>query len=311
MMHIVVFGAGGVGGYFGARLAQAGERVTFIARGRHLDAMLSNGLTIESTQGEFTVHPVYATDDTTQVADVDAVLMCVKAWQVPECARSVQSMVGPKTLVVPLENGIEAPSQLAEVLGKQHVGGGLCRLSSWIVSPGHIKQAGFEPSIAFGELDNRTSQRCETLLESFLNAGLQAEIPPDINLAMWQKFLFISAVSGLGALTRVPVGIFREQPGTRRILEGELKECYEVAVACGIPFPPGSASATLSFIDTLPPGTTASLQRDIMEGKPSELESQNGVIVRLGRQLGIPTPNHEFIYHSLLPQEALARRLVS
>jgi 2-dehydropantoate 2-reductase len=306
-MHIVVFGAGGVGGYFGGRLAASGQEVTFIARGMHLEALLSQGLTVQSPKGDFSVHPVHATDDTSQVRDVNVVLVCVKAWQIPECARAILPMLNPATIVVPLENGIEAPSQLADILGEGHVLGGLCRISSHIVSPGHIQHSAIEPKVIFGELDNHLSLRARSLLENFHRAGITAEIPPDINVAMWDKFLFVSSISGVGSLTRVPVGLFRSLPGTRRILIEALEECYAIAIAKGIAMPSDSVANTLSYINSLPVDTIPSMQRDIMDGHPSELESQNGAVVRLGRILNIPTPNHEFIYHSLLPQETLAR----
>lgn len=306
-MHIVIFGAGGIGGYFGGRLAQAGEKVTFIARGEHLRAMLANGLKVVSINGDFIVRPVNATDDTTQVRAVDAILVCVKTWQIPNAAKAIMSMLDRDTFVVPLENGVEAPSQLAEILGREHILGGLCRIASRIASPGQIQHTAIEPSIAFGELDNRSSSRARKLLQAFEHAGVSAEIPPDINLAVWQKFLFISAVSGVGAVTRVPFGIFRSIEGSRRVLEDALAECYSIALAQGIHLPADSVTNTLAYIDSLPPGTMASMQRDIIEGHPSELEAQNGAIVHMGQALNIPTPVHAFIYHSLLPQEGVAR----
>lgn len=308
-MHIVIFGAGGVGGYFGGRLAQAGETVTFIARGEHLQALLTNGLIVESINGDFAIHPVIATDDTTQVNAVDAILVCVKTWQITKAAKAIMPMLDPDTFVVPLENGVEAPSQLAEILGREHILSGLCRIASRIASPGHIQHTALDPSIAFGELDNRSSSRARILLQAFKHAGVSAEIPPDINVAVWQKFLFISAVSGIGAVTRVPFGSFRSHEGTRQMLENALHECYSVALAQGIHLPADSVANTLAYIDTLPPGTMASMQRDIMDGHPSELEAQNGAIVHMGQVLNIPTPVHSYIYNSLLPQEHLARGL--
>jgi 2-dehydropantoate 2-reductase len=306
-MHIAVFGAGGVGGYFGGRLAQAGETVTFIARGEHLQAMLAYGLIVESIKGDFTVLPVIATDDISKVEAVDAVLVCVKTWQIPEAAKAIMLLLRPNTFVVPLENGVEASSQLAEILGREHILGGLCRIASRIASPGHVQHTAIDPSIAFGELDNRPSSRSQNLLQSFTRAGISAEIPPDINVAIWQKFLFISSVSGIGAVTRVPMGMFRSQPGTRQMLEEALNECYSVAIAQGIHLPADSVASTLAYIDTLSPRTMASMQRDIMESHPSELEAQNGALVHMGRMHNIPTPVHSFIYYSLLPQENLAR----
>jgi 2-dehydropantoate 2-reductase len=309
-MHIVVFGAGGVGGYFGGRLAQAGENVTFIARGQHLQAMLTEGLKVDSIKGDFVIQKVAATNDPTKVKDVDAVLICVKTWQLSQAAKAMMPMIGPQTFVVPLENGVQAPAQLSESLGTERVMGGLCRIASHVVAPGQIQHNGIEPYIAFGELDNRISSRSKNLLKCFERAGVRAEIPPDINVAMWKKYLFISAVSGIGAVTRAPIGLCRSLQGTRQMLEAALQECYLVALAQGIHLHPESVTETLVFIDSLPPGTIPSLQRDIMDGRPSELEAQNGAIVNMGYFHNIPTPVHAFIYNSLLPQESLARGLI-
>jgi len=307
LMHIVVFGAGGVGGYFGGRLAQAGERVTFIARGEHLRAMLRNGLKVESIKGNFTIQPVSATDDPGKIKDVDAILMCVKTWQIPDAAKAILPILNPSTFVIPLENGVEAPAQLAEIISREHIMGGLCRLASRLASPGVIQHTAIEPYIAFGELDNHRSERSQAFLQALRHAGISAEVPSDINVAVWQKFLFISAVSGIGAITRVPFGSFRSIDGTRQMLLEALKECYAVAVAQDIHLPAQSVAETLAYIDSLPPGTMASMQRDVIDGCPSELEAQNGALVHMGQQLNIPTPVHNFIYYSLLPQENLVR----
>jgi 2-dehydropantoate 2-reductase len=306
-MHIVVFGAGGVGGYFGGRLAQSGEKVTFIARGEHLQAMLNHGLKVESIQGDFSIQPVIATQDPAKVRDVDVVLVCVKAWDIPAAGNAMRKMLGPYSMVIPLENGVEAPSQLAEIIGKEHVLGGLCRIASRIASPGVIQHTAIEPYVAFGELDNYRSARADNLLQVFKKAGVTAEIPDDITVAIWQKFLFICAVSGIGAITRVPFGSFRAIPGTRQLLLEALNEIYTVAVAQEVKLPENSPAETLAYIDSLPADTMASMQRDIIEGRPSELEAQAGVIVRLGKKYHISTPMHTLIYNSLLPQETLAR----
>ena len=306
-MHIVVFGAGGVGGYFGGRLVQSGQDVTFIARGQHLEAMLRDGLVVASIKGDFVVRPVIATDDTAKVTNVDAVLVCVKAWDISKAAKAIIPMLGPDTFVVPLENGVEAPSQLAEILGREHVLGGLCRITSHIVSPGHLQHTGLEPHVAFGELDKRLSARAQNLLQAFEHAGVSAEIPLDISIALWMKYLFISSVSAIGAVTRVSFGEFRSQPETRAMLEKALQDCYSVALAQGILMPPDCVATTLAYIDTLPQETLASMQRDVMDGRPSELDAQIGAIVRMGEMYNITTPMHTFIYHSLLPQERLAR----
>lgn len=307
-MQIAIFGAGAVGSYFGGRLAQAGEDVSFIARGERLQALRERGLRVDSIKGDFVVQPAPATDDPATVGPVDVVLVGVKAWQVPEAAQAMRPLVGPETVVVPLENGVEAPDQLAAVLGREHVAGGLCRIVSMVMGPGHVRHAGMEPYIAFGELDNRPSERLERLRQAFARAiGVTAEIPPDIHAALWEKFLFIASLSGVGAVTRAPVGVIRSLPETRVMLNLALREIAAVARARGIALPDSALDRTLALIDGLPPDATASMQRDIMAGRPSELESQNGAVVRLGREAGVETPLNAFIYHSLLPQETSAR----
>ncbi len=306
-MHILIFGTGGVGGYFGGRLALAGEQVTFIARGDHLHAMQANGLRVDSPLGGFLISPVHATDDANVVSDADAVLLCVKAWQVPAAAKVLAPLLSRDTFVVPLQNGIDAPSQLAEILGREHVLGGVCGILSRIAAPGHIQHAGGEPWVVFAELDNHPSARARHLHDIFLHAGVNAEITSDIQLALWKKLLFISTFSGIGALTRVPVGIYRTHPGTRQLFADALQECYSVALTHGIPLPPESLTDIMESLDHFQPDAIASLQRDILAGRPSELEAQIGVVVRLGQLHHIPTPTFSFIYNALLPQETLAR----
>jgi len=306
-MRIAVFGTGAVGGYFGGRLAQAGADVVFIARGETLRALREGGLRVDSLNGDFVVRPAQATDDPSEVGAVDAVLVGVKAWQVPEAAEAMRPLVGPETFVVPFQNGVEAPDQLAGVLGGDHVLGGLCRIVSQVVEPGHVRHAGLEPYVAFGELDNRTSERAERLGEAFAQAGVTAEVPADVRVAMWEKFLFIASFSGVGAVTRAPAGVLRELPETRQMLEQAMREVLAVAHARGVALPEESIARTMALIDRLPPGGTASMQRDVMAGRPSELESQNGAVVRLGQEAGVATPVHTFIYHSLKPMELQAR----
>ncbi len=307
-MRIAVFGAGGVGGYFGGRLAQAGEDVVFVARGDHLKAMLKQGLKVDSVNGDFLVKPVQATDDPAQVGIVDVVLVGVKAWQVPDAAEAIRQMVGPETFVLPLQNGLEAPTQLAAVLGNQHVLGGLCGLSTFIVGPGHIRHAGADPFIRFGELDNRASERVEMLRQAFERAsGLTVEIPPDIQVAMWMKFLFITVWSGLGAVTRAPLGVWRSLPETRQMAENALQEIIRVAQAHDIALPENPMPATMKMYDSFPPHITSSMQRDIVEGRPSELEAQIGAVVRFGKEVDVATPLNNFIYATLLPAELQAR----
>lgn len=307
-MRMVMFGAGGVGGYFGGRLAQAGFDLTFIARGRHLAAMQTQGLSVESINGDFVVPAIQATTDPAQVGPVDVVILAVKAWQVAEAAEAMRPLIGPETMVIPLQNGVEATAQLAAALGPAHVLGGFCRIVSFIAGPGHIRHTGGDAYLAFGELDNRRSERVERLYQRLSQAqGMIVEVPPDIQAAIWGKFLQISSWSGLGAVTRSPVGVWRSLPETRAMWQQAMREVFDLARARGVALDETLLEQVTDYLDKLPPHATASMQRDILEGRPSELEAQNGAVVRLGRESGVPTPVHTFIYSALLPLEKKAR----
>jgi 2-dehydropantoate 2-reductase len=307
-MRFGIFGAGGVGGYFGGRLALSGEDVVFIARGAHLEALQNKGLIVNSIKGGFQLESIQATDDPELVGAVDVILVSVKAWQVPEAAYAMRPMIGEDTLVVPLCNGVEAPSQLSAVLGEKYVVGGLCRISAYIQDPGHIQHVGVEPYIALGELDGEQSLRCNNLRDILLGAGVSAAIPDDIEEAMWKKFIFIAAISGMGAVTRVPIGTLRTIPETRGMLIAAMEEIYVLSQARGVHMADDIVERTLVFIDEISPDVIPSMQRDMMQGRPSELESQNGAVVRMGRESGAPTLVNKFIYSCLLPQENAARQ---
>lgn len=311
-MRVVVYGTGGVGGYFGGRLAEAGEDVTFLARGAHLDAIRANGLTVESVKGNFVVRPARAEGDPAAIGPVDLVIVGVKTWQVREAAEAMRPLIGPETLVLPLQNGVDAPYELAEVLDKPgelpHVLGGLCRLVTMVAAPGVIKHAGMDPYLAFNRLDGQPDSRVDRLLAAFKKAqGLTVEVPADIVAALWAKFAFIAPFSGVGAVTRVPAGKLRAVPESRALLEAALREVVSVARARGVTLPADQVERVLAQIDGLPEGGTASMQRDIMEGRPSELEAQNGSVVRMGKAASVPTPVNQFLYAALLPQEKKAR----
>jgi 2-dehydropantoate 2-reductase len=307
-MRIAVVGTGGVGAYFGGRLAQAGESVAFVARGAHLAAMRENGLRVDSVAGDFVVAPVEASDDPAAIGPVDVVLVGVKAWQVTETARTLAPLLGPRTFVVPLQNGVEAADQLGAVLGGGRVIGGLCKIVSAIVAPGHVRHSGVPPRIEFGERDGRRSDRVEALRRAFERAqGLSVVVPDDVEAAIWEKFLFIAPVSGVGAVTRAPVDALRAVPQTRALIEQAMFEVAALARARGVNLPDAAVARNLDYVDRLPPGSTASMQRDIMDGRPSELEQQNGAIVRLAREAGVPVPVNAFLYACLLPAERKAR----
>lgn len=306
LMKIAVIGAGGVGGYFGGRLAHSGIDTHFLVRGATLDALRANPLRVDSVNGDFTIN-VHATNDPKEIGPVDAVLVCVKAWQIPDAVKNIAPLLGDDTIVVPMENGIDAPDVLREHVGAKHAIGGLCAIVSFVVTPGHIKHAASEPVVMFGELDNARTERTQKLLDAFLHAGVKAEIPQDIHRSMWTKFLFIAPLSGIGALTRVSAGTWRAMPEVREIVSGMLRELIDIANARGIDLGDDAFEKTWQRYDALAPASTASLQRDVMDGKPSELDAQLGAVVRLGERLNIATPITRLVYHALLPQERIAR----
>ncbi len=302
-MRIAIFGTGGVGGYFGGRLAHAGEDVTFIARGEHLRAIKGSGLRVESRTGDFTVFPAKATDDVREIGEVDLVIVGVKAWQVPEAAREIKPLVGANTTVVPMQNGVDAAAQLVAELGYDNVIGGLCRIVSFVVGPGHIRHAGFKPSIIIGELDNRRTDRITSIEQMFKRAGVEITIAADIQVALWTKFLFIASFSGVGAIASAPAGVIRSDPKWRAQMLKAMEEIYALAHARGIKLTPDSIDTVMAGVDALPEDATSSMQRDIAAGKPSELESQTGAVVRLGRETGVTAPTHELIYETLKSAE--------
>ncbi len=306
-MRVAIFGTGGAGGYFGARLAHAGEDVTFIARGEHLRAIREHGLRVETPGGDVLIHPARATDDPAEVGAVDVVLVGTKTWQLEEATRAMRPMIGPETFVVPLQNGVEAAAQLAQALGSERVLEGLCGTVSRVVAPGHILSLGQTNFVKFGEQDNQLSQRAERLRSAFERAGVRAEIPPDIRVALWEKFIFVTPYGGVGALSRAPVGIIRSLPETRRLLERGMLEILAVARARRIALADDAVEKTMALVDGLDAGSTTSLQRDVIAGKRSELDAWSGAVVRLGQSVNVETPLHEFIYHSLLPSELRAR----
>ncbi|HYZ11824.1 MAG TPA: 2-dehydropantoate 2-reductase [Actinomycetota bacterium] len=307
-MRFVVFGAGGVGGYLGARLAEAGEDVALIARGEHLRALRRGGLRLRSIAGDVDVDPIEATDDPSALGVADVVIAATKTWQLPEAAGSMPPLVGPHTTVLPVLNGVEAADVLAERLGSDPVVGGLCGMISFVAGPGEIHHVGAEPWVTLGELDGAVTDRVQRIAGALGRCrGLRADIAEDIQVALWEKFMFITATGGVGAVTRAPMGVFRAVPETRAMLEDAMREVVAVARTRGVELARSVVDQRMAFSDGLEPHGTASMQRDIMEGKRSELEAWNGAVVRLGEETGVDTPVHRSIYASLLPQERRAQ----
>ncbi|MBP2831406.1 2-dehydropantoate 2-reductase [Aquimarina sp. U1-2] len=308
-MHTVIIGVGGVGGFFGGKIAHSGQKVTLVARGKHLEAIQSNGLQVKSIDGDFKVHPYRATQSIDEVEKADLILICTKSWQVTEAATLIKPLLHKDTVVLPLQNGADNAAKVASILPKTQVIGGLCKIYSKIEEPGVISHFGFRPELIFGELDKQITPRIQKVKEVFDKAGFTNTISKDIHVAIWSKFMFIATVSGLGALTRATIGEMYENTYTREMLRQTATEIYRVAIAKNVAVPNTIVEQIMHMISQQPYNATASTQRDIIQGRPSELENFNGFIVTEGKRLGIETPINSFTYSCLQPMEAKARNL--
>ncbi len=298
-MKIAIVGAGGVGGYFGARLTAAGEDVTFIARGAHLEAMRKNGLRVLSALGDLTLPQVKAESDPTRVGAVDVVLIAVKLWSTEDAMQSARPLLGPATAVVSFQNGVEAIDIAARHFGKPHVMGGVAHIAAVIDSPGVIRNSGTLARLTFGELDGSASPRASSLLAACKRAGIDATLSDDIQRAIWEKFVFIVGLSGMTTLTRMPTGPIRSDPVTREMLRDVMTEVAAVARARGVGLAPDIVDAQMRFIDTLPPEMVASMLGDLVRGKRLEVEWLSGAAARLGMETGVPAPLNRAIYAAL------------
>lgn len=307
-MKIAIIGTGGVGGYFGGRLAMAGNDVTFVARGAHLEAIRESGLTVKSIHGDFLVKPAQATSDIASIGKADLVIVATKAWQVKEVVGDILKITGPETIVLPLQNGVLASDELKEVMPAQNVIAGLCRIISKMDAPGVINHFAVDPTIVFGECDNSRTERMKQLDALFKAAGIKSKHADDIQSEIWKKFTSI-CVSGLLGVTRSTYGEVRECPETREMMFRLFHEVTDLARTLGVKMETDIVEKTMAFIDTFPYDSTSSLTRDVWEGKPSELEYQNGTVVHLAEKAGIEVPVNRFIYHSLLLMEKRARRV--
>ena len=300
-MRIAVMGTGGTGGYFGGLLARAGEEVTFIARGDHLEEIRKNGLAIKSVlAGDFSI-PANATDNTQDIGPVDFVLFCVKAYDNATAADQIRPLIGPETVVLSVQNGIDNEQQIGEVIGPEHIVGCVSYVSSIIESPGVVAQTGGPGKIVLGEMQGGTSARTETIQNTLQNSGIAAELHPDIQVALWQKFLAICGVNGITALTRLPMGEILACEETRNLMRGTMEEVEAVARASGAALPGDCVDQSMDLFSSLEPSIRGSMYYDLAAGRRLELDVLNGTLVRLGSEHGIPTPINFAIYAALKP----------
>ena len=289
-MRIAVMGTGGVGGYFGARLALGGSHVSFIARGGHLEAMRQRGLKIESALGEMHVRAPRVTDNPAAIGAVDLVLFGVKLWDTEAAAKAIVPLIGPGTAVVSLQNGVRKDDILREVLGPSAVMGGACYIAAQIVEPGVIRHSGTMQKIVFGEYDGRRSPRAEAFLEACQRADIDAEISSDIRRTIWEKFVFLVGLSGTTTTIRKPIGPIRANPRTRALLRDAMSEVVAVARAEGVQLPADFAEDRLAFGDTLPTTMTSSMHNDLERGNRLEVDGLSGDVVCRGEAAAVPTP---------------------
>lgn len=293
-------GSGGVGGFYGGRLAHTGCDVTFVARGAHLKAMRESGLTIENeAQGNIHLSRVKVVEDPAAIGPVDLVIIAVKLWDTESAARAVKPIVGPDTAVLSLQNGVIKDDILRREFGDRAVMGGVAYVGTNIARPGVIRQIGTLQRLIFGEYDGRRSARAEALLAALLRAGIQAELSGDIRRTLWEKYSFLVGLSATTAAMRVPIGAIRSNPQTRAFLFDILKETVAVGRALGVALPENYAEDRLAFADSVPADMTSSLHHDLERGNPLEVEWLSGGVVQLGKQAGVPTPMNRAVWDIL------------
>jgi 2-dehydropantoate 2-reductase len=315
-MRIAILGAGGVGGYFGGRLAAAGADVSFVARGAHLAALREHGLRILSPAGDVRLRSVQATDDPADIGPVDIVFFTVKLYDTEAALRRLPPLIGPETLVIPLQNGVESVDILTQAVGWQHVAGGTCYVSAVIAEPGVIKHTAMgrlifgipgAPAVvsdvggAAAPQAHHASRQLHALLEACRGAGFESVLSDRIMVEIWLKFAQLSVLSGMTAAARCPIGVIVNNPELAAMMADALRESFAVARARGIALPDDRIEKVIAAHTALPPGTRSSMLEDLERGRPLELPFLSGAIVRFGRELGIATPTHRFIATILQP----------
>ncbi len=302
-LRVAVFGVGAIGGYFGGILARTGHDVNFIARGDTAAALRQRGLRIESGTGDFLVHPAQVFKDPAQVGSVELVIPGVKAWQLSEVGPMLNQMLTEGSAVLPLQNGVGTTDDLVKALGQSHVLGGVAKIFCYQVAPGHVRHDGATPTLVIGELDNRASKRLKSLQEAFQEAGVNTEVPEDIHIAIWSKFLMITSVSGVGTAERVAIGKLRTERRTRRLLINSMIEIETLAHSLGITLADDIVASTLDFVDSLPAHAMPSMQRDFMDARPSELGTLLSTVRQLGKTANLNLPVNRALCELLFPLE--------
>ena len=296
-------GAGGVGGYFGARLQQAGHEVVFFARGRHLEALRSEGLKLKSPLGDLHLQ-VDAMDDPGKSRPVDVVLFAVKLWDTESAAERLRPIVGPQTVVIPFQNGVESIERLGKILGPEHVMGGAAYIATRIAAPGVIEQTGSMLRLLFGPVLTAQKAMAEELFHVFKTSNIQAELSDDVVRAVWEKFVFLVGVSGATALSRAPIGVVRADPDLRWLLEAAMRETWSLGVARGVALADDYVAGRMAYVETMHPEMRASLLHDLEAGNRLEAPWLCGAVARMSEQAGLAAPVNRAIFAALTPYVA-------
>ncbi len=299
-MKIAVIGAGGVGGYFGGRLAQAGNDVTFVARGRHLAAIREHGLAIESALGDATVR-CPATDDLSALGPVDVAMLCVKLWDVEATAPRLAAIVSNGGVVIPFQNGVESADRVAALLGPSHVLGGVAYIAATIRAPGVIAHTGTMARLRVGAFPGGPEDRAAAFVDACRSAGVEIEHTPDIRRALWEKFVFLASFSGITSAARSPIGVVRSDPDLRALLEAAMREVWSVGVARGVALPDDFVAKQLAFADGLPAAMRSSMLNDLESGYRLEVPWLSGAVARMAREAGLAAPVHATLHAILKP----------
>ncbi len=303
-MKFAVIGAGGVGGYFGGKLAKAGEDVWFVARGSHLDALRAHGLRITSFEGDWVVPPGKMTDTPDEIGTADVVLFCVKSYDTESAAQQLAPILSPRTMIISLQNGVDNEEKIQRIVPQGIVLGGVSYIYATITAPGVITHTVGPTKIVFGELqkrDDATTQRAHDIHRTMQRAGINAELSDNIQVELWKKFIFIAAVGGMTALTRLTLGEILAVPESRDLLRDAMQETLTLARARGIHLPTNFVEQVFEILKRYDNNSRSSLYHDLIHGRRLEIEAFSGLVLKEGQRLGIPTPVHRAIYAALLP----------
>ena len=300
-MRIAVIGAGGVGGYFGARLAQAGHAVTFVARGRHLAAMRERGLVIESPRGNVTVPAPTATDDPAAVAPCDVVMFCVKLWDVERAGAAIAPLVAKGGVVIPFQNGVDSATILQRVLGAQHVLGGVAYIAATIREPGVIAHTGTMAKLVVGAFDGGNAVAAAAFRDACVEAGIDADLAPDIRRALWEKFCFLAAVSGTHDAGAAALGVVRDDPDLRHAFEAAMREVWHLGRARGVALADDFVERQMAFLDTLPAEMRSSMLNDLVAGNRLEAPWLSGAVARMAAESGTAAPVNATMFAAMKP----------